>query len=57
MGVWYTTMNLLNPINRQNITGWFSAEFIGAMRCADRNRKRVDLGFANEVSRLFRVGK
>ena len=50
-------MNFLDHLHRKNIAVWLARKLVGAMRRPHRDRQRIDLGGANEIDRLIRIGQ
>ena len=48
-------VDLLDPVDGENVTRRFAGEFVGAVRGAYCNRERIDSRCLHEVRRLRRV--
>jgi len=57
MRVRQAAVDLLDHLHSQDLTVRLAAELVGAVRGAHRDRKRIDLGGADEIDRLVRVGE
>lgn len=55
MGVGYPLMDRLDDIHREHVAGRLVLEFVGAVRRADGNGKRVYLRCSDKVGSLIRV--
>ncbi len=52
-----TSVDLLDNAHDQDVTGGPLGELVGAVACADCDRKSVDLGCGNEFLSLRRIGQ
>src|SRR6059058_2487897 len=50
-------MDLLDHPHRKNVSVRLARELVGAMRGAHRDRQRIDLGGADEIDSLVRIGQ
>ena len=52
-----TCMDFLDPLDRENVAGRLARELVRAVRSADRDCKRIDVGLGDEVGRLLGIGE
>ena len=57
MRIGQPAMDFLDHVHRENVAVRLARELVGAVRGADRDRQRIDLGFANEIDGLVRIGQ
>ena len=50
-------MDLLDHPHREDFAVGLAGEFVGAVRGAHRDRERIDLGGADEIDGLVRIGQ
>ena len=57
MGVRQPAVDFLDHVHGEDVAVGLAREFVGAVRGAHRDRQRIDLGGANEIDGLVRVGQ
>ena len=50
-------MDFLDHVHREDVAVGLARELVGAVRGAHRDRQRIDLGGADEIDRLVRIGQ
>src|SRR5690606_5368292 len=57
MRIGNAAMNLLDPVDGQNVTGRWPRELVGSMARTHRDRQCINVSFLHETRGLVRVGK